>query len=56
MGEQPDTRPLSTHRTTEIQNKCIQTPMPQVGFKPMILVLVFEQVKTVHTLDRLAEF
>jgi hypothetical protein len=42
MGDQPITRPLSTHRTT-------QTSMPQVGFNPMIPV--FERAKTVNALD-----
>jgi hypothetical protein len=37
-------------RTTQTQNKHIQTSMPQVGFEPM--VSVFEQVKTVRALDR----
>jgi hypothetical protein len=52
MGDQTVTRLLPTHRTTQTQNKCIQTSMPRVGFKPMIPVL--ERAKTVHVLDRIA--
>jgi hypothetical protein len=44
MGDQPVARPLSTHRTTQTQNKGTQTPMPRVGFEPMIPV--FERAKT----------
>jgi hypothetical protein len=51
-GDQPVTRPLSAHRTAQIQNKCTQTSMPPVGFEPMIPV--FQRVKTVHALDRAA--
>jgi len=43
MGDQPNARPLPTHRTT--QHKNANTSMPGVGFKPMIPV--FEQPKTV---------
>jgi hypothetical protein len=43
-GDQPITRPLPTHRTTQTQNKRTQTSMPQVGFEPMIPV--FERAKT----------
>jgi hypothetical protein len=50
MGDQPVTRLLPTHRTTQTQNKCTQTSMPQVGFEPMIPV--FERGKTVHAFDR----
>jgi hypothetical protein len=50
MGDQPVARPLSTHRTTQAQNKRRQTPMPRVGFEPTIPV--FERAKTVHALDR----
>jgi hypothetical protein len=32
MGDQPVARPLPTHRTTQTQNKCTQTSMPQVGY------------------------
>jgi hypothetical protein len=52
MGDQPVARPLSAHRTTQTQNKRIQTAMPRVGFEPTIPV--FEGVKTVHALDRAA--
>jgi hypothetical protein len=45
-------RPLPAHGTAYTQNKCIQTPMPRVGFEPTIPV--FERAKTVHTLDRAA--
>jgi hypothetical protein len=48
-GDQPITRPLSTHRATQTQNKHTQTSMPPVGFEPMISVL--EQATTVHALD-----
>jgi hypothetical protein len=51
-GDQPVARPLSTHRTAQIQNKCTQTTMPQVGFEPTIPVS--EQAETVHVLDRTA--
>jgi hypothetical protein len=42
-------RPLSTHRTTQIQNKRSQTSMSWVGFEPTIPA--FELAKTVHALD-----
>jgi hypothetical protein len=52
-GNQSVTRPpLPTYRTTQIQNKRIQTSMPWVGFEPIIPV--FERAKTVHALDRAA--
>jgi hypothetical protein len=51
-GDQHVARPLSTHRTIEIQNKHIQTSMSRVGFEPMIPV--FERAKTVDALDRAA--
>jgi hypothetical protein len=51
-GNQPVARSLPTHRTARTQNKCTQTPMPLVGFKPTIPV--FERAKTVHALDRTA--
>jgi hypothetical protein len=41
-----------THRTARTQNKRIQSSMPEVGFEPTISM--FEQVKTVHALDRAA--
>jgi hypothetical protein len=43
---QPVTRPLPTHRTTQTQNKHIQTSMPWVGIEPTIPA--FEQAKTVR--------
>jgi hypothetical protein len=49
-GDKPVARPLSTHRTTQTQNKHIQTSMPRVGFEPTIPV--FQRAKTVHALDR----
>jgi hypothetical protein len=49
MGDQSVARPLSTHRTTQRQNKRSQSPMPWLGFEPTILV--FEGAKTVHALD-----
>jgi hypothetical protein len=52
MGDQPVTRPVPTHRTIETQNKLTQTSMPRVGFETTIPV--FEQVKTVHALERVA--
>jgi hypothetical protein len=51
-GDQPVTRPLPTHRTTQTQNKRTQTSMSQVGFEPTIPV--FEGAKTVHALERAA--
>jgi hypothetical protein len=48
-GDQPIRRPLPAHRTAQTQNKCTETFMPQVGFKPMIPV--FEWAKTFHALD-----
>jgi hypothetical protein len=47
-GDQPVARLLPTHRTAQTQNKCTQTSMPWVGFKPT--TPVFEWVKTVHAL------
>jgi hypothetical protein len=51
MGDQPDVRPLATHRTTQIQNKRTQYiyPCPEWDSNPL-----FERAKTVHTLDRAA--
>jgi hypothetical protein len=49
---QPVAKPLSTHRRTQIQNKCKQTSMPWVEFEPTIPA--FEQAKTVDALDRAA--
>jgi hypothetical protein len=34
--DQPIARPLCKHRTTQTQNKRIQTSMARVGFEPMI--------------------
>jgi hypothetical protein len=53
-SDQPVTRPLPTHRTTQTQSKrdTIQTSMPWAGFKPTIAA--FERAKTVHALDRAA--
>jgi hypothetical protein len=48
-GDQPVARPLPTDRTTQTQNKRIQTSMPRVGFETTIPV--FERPKTVHALD-----
>jgi hypothetical protein len=48
-GDQPVARPLSTHRTTQTQNKRTQTSMPRVRFEPT--TAVFEHEKTVHALD-----
>jgi hypothetical protein len=50
VGDQPVTRLLPAHRTTQIQNKRTQLSMLQVEFEPTIPV--FERMKTVHTLDR----
>jgi cytochrome bd-type quinol oxidase subunit 1 len=38
-GNEPVVRPLPPHRTTQIQNKCTQTSMRQVGFAFTIPVL-----------------
>jgi hypothetical protein len=48
-GDEPVSRPLPAHRTTQTQNKRTQTTMPQAGFEPTIPV--FERAKTVHALD-----
>jgi hypothetical protein len=48
-GDQPVTKPLPTHRTTQEQNKSTQTSMPRVGFEPTIPV--FQRAKTVHASD-----
>jgi hypothetical protein len=52
MGDQPVTRPLPTHETTQTQNKPTQTSMPRVGYEPTIPL--FECAKTVHALGRVA--
>jgi hypothetical protein len=41
--------PLPTYRTTQTQNKSIQTSMPLVEFEPT--TPVFERAKMVHALD-----
>jgi hypothetical protein len=45
-------RGCSLHRVAQIENKRIQTYMPQVGFEHTIPV--FERAKTVHILDNTA--
>jgi hypothetical protein len=50
MGDQPVVTPIPTPRTTHTENKHTQTPMPLVGFEPMIPV--FERANTVRALDR----
>jgi hypothetical protein len=52
MGDQPDAKPLLTHRTTQKQNKRTQTSIPRVGFEPT--TPEFKREKTVHVLDRAA--
>jgi hypothetical protein len=52
MGDQPVSRPLPTHGTTQTQNKRAQISMHRAGFEPTIPV--FEQAKTVHALARTA--
>jgi hypothetical protein len=47
-GDQSVARPLPTHRTTQTQNKHIQTSMPRVGLEPM--TPVFQRAKTVYAL------
>jgi hypothetical protein len=49
-GDQPVARPLPAHRTTQKQNKRIQTSIPLVGFEPT--TPVFERAKTFHAWDR----
>jgi hypothetical protein len=51
-GDQPVARPLYTHRTTQTQNKHIQTSMPSVGFESTSPAS--ETAKTVHASDRAA--
>jgi hypothetical protein len=51
-GDQLVARPLPTHRTTQTQNKRMQTSMPRLGLEPT--TPVFERAKTVHALDRTA--
>jgi hypothetical protein len=45
-------REAATYRKTQTLNKRTRTPMPWVGFAPMIPV--FERAKTVHALDSAA--
>jgi hypothetical protein len=52
MGDQPVAKSLLIHKTTQTQNKRTQTSMPRVGFE--FTTPVFEQAKTVHTLDHAA--
>jgi hypothetical protein len=49
-SDQPVSRSLPTHRTTQTQNKRIQTCMPWVCFEPTIPVS--KRAKTVHALNR----
>jgi hypothetical protein len=42
-------KPLPTHRTTQIQNKHVQTSLPRVGYE--LTISVFEWAKIVHALD-----
>jgi hypothetical protein len=51
-GDQSVARPLPTQRTTQTQNKLIQTSMPWLGLEPTIQA--FERPKMVHALDRAA--
>jgi hypothetical protein len=51
VGDQPNARPLLTHRRTQTQNKRTQTSM-QVGFEPTIPV--FDRAKRIDALDRAA--
>jgi hypothetical protein len=50
LDDQPLSRPLPTHTTTQTQNKCKQISMSRVGFEPTIPA--FKGPKTVHFLDR----
>jgi hypothetical protein len=52
MGDQPVAMPLSTHRTTQTQNKRTQISIPRVRFEPTIPA--FKRAKTVHALHRAA--
>jgi hypothetical protein len=51
-GDQPVSRPLPAHRTTQTQNISTQISMTRVRFEPTIPV--FEREKTVQALDRTA--
>jgi hypothetical protein len=48
-GAQPIARPLPTRRTTQTQNKRIETSMPRMGFEPTIQC---SSERRVHVLDR----
>jgi hypothetical protein len=48
-SDQPVSRLLPAHRTTQTQNKRTQTTMSWVGLEPTIPA--FERAKTVHALD-----
>jgi hypothetical protein len=50
--DQPVARPQPTHRTTETQNRHIQTSMSRVEFEPK--TPLFNREKTVYFLDRVA--
>jgi hypothetical protein len=49
-GISPSQRPLHTHRTTQTENKSIQTSMPRVVFESTISA--FERAKTFYVLNR----
>jgi hypothetical protein len=49
-GDQPITRLVPSHRTTQTQNKRTQTVISSVGFEPTIPAL--ERARRVHALDR----
>jgi hypothetical protein len=51
-SDQPVTRPLTTHKTTQTQKEKTQTSMPWVRFEPTNPA--FEPAKTVRALDRAA--
>jgi hypothetical protein len=51
-SDQPVARSLPKHRTTQTQKRRTQTSIHWEGFEPTILV--FERVKKVHALDRVA--
>jgi hypothetical protein len=52
MGDQPDARPLPTHRTARARVKRTQTSMPRVGFETTTPVI--ERATKCHALDRAA--
>jgi hypothetical protein len=49
---EPVARSLPTYRTTQTQNKCTQTSIPQVEFEPTNPA--FQRAKIFHALDRAA--